>query len=178
VAGHVLVLGGQRSGKSRYAEGLVVASGRRLVYLATAQAGDAEMARRIADHRPRRGDRWSLVEEPLDLAGALARASGRDSAVLVECLTLWLSNLFGAGRSADTETDALVTALARAEGPVVLVSNEVGSGVIPDNALARDYADALGVLNQRIAAAADRVVLVAAGLPLTLKPYQQMDIAL
>jgi adenosylcobinamide kinase/adenosylcobinamide-phosphate guanylyltransferase len=178
VPSHVLVLGGQRSGKSRYAEGLVTASGGKPVYLATAEPGDGEMTRRIAAHRARRGEGWRLVEEPLDLAGALAIASQSGTTVLVECLTLWLANLMAAERPIEAETEALIDALRRAEGAVALVSNEVGSGIVPENALARRYADALGVLNQRIAATVDHVVLVAAGLPLILKPRQQTEIAL
>ncbi len=178
MANRVLVVGGQRSGKSRYAERLVAASGRAPVYLATATAGDGEMAERIAAHRRRRGEGWRTVEEPLDLAEALLGESRADTAVLVECLTLWLSNLFGAGRDSDAEADRLIAALRHAAGPVVLVSNEVGSGVMPDNALARRYADALGTLNQRVAAVATHVVLVAAGQPLTLKPGQPPEIAL
>jgi adenosylcobinamide kinase/adenosylcobinamide-phosphate guanylyltransferase len=168
----VLILGGQRSGKSRYAEALVTASGLAPVYIATAAAGDDEMRERIAMHRARRGAAWRTVEEPLELADALMRESGPGFHVLVDCLTLWLSNLMGAERDIDGEGDALVAALARITGPVVLVSNEVGLGIVPDNALARRYADELGILNQRLAAAADRVVLVAAGLPLVLKAEQ------
>ncbi|MCR4281604.1 MAG: bifunctional adenosylcobinamide kinase/adenosylcobinamide-phosphate guanylyltransferase [Bauldia sp.] len=168
----VLVIGGQRSGKSRYAEELVIAGGLAPVYLATGSAGDGEMGERIAAHRACRGEAWRTVEEPLDLAGALARESGPGFHVMVDCLTLWLTNLMGAERDVDDETDRLVSALARVAGPVVLVSNEVGSGIIPANALARRYADALGILNQRVAAAVDRVVLVTAGLPLTLKAEQ------
>jgi adenosylcobinamide kinase/adenosylcobinamide-phosphate guanylyltransferase len=136
------------------------------------------MTRRIAAHRARRGEGWRLVEEPLDLAGALAIASQSGTTVLVECLTLWLANLMAAERPIEAETEALIDALRRAEGAVALVSNEVGSGIVPENALARRYADALGVLNQRIAATVDHVVLVAAGLPLILKPRQQTEIAL
>ena len=178
MATRVLVVGGQRSGKSRYAERLVAASGRAPVYLAVATAGDGEMAARIAAHRGRRAEGWHTVEEPLDIAAALARESRPDIAVLVECLTLWLSNLMGAGRDIEAETDRLVEALGRAAGPVVLVSNEVGGGIMPDNALARRYADALGVLNQRVAAVATQVVLVAAGQPLILKPSQQPEVTL
>ncbi len=174
----VLVVGGQRSGKSRYAERLVATSGHAPVYLAIAAAGDGEMAERIAAHRGRRAEEWRTVEEPLDIATALARESRPATAVLVECLTLWLSNLIGAGRDIDAATDKLVDALERVAGPVVLVSNEVGSGIMPDNALARRYADALGSLNQRIAAVADTVVLVAAGQPLILKPSQQPEVRL
>jgi adenosylcobinamide kinase/adenosylcobinamide-phosphate guanylyltransferase len=168
----ILVLGGQRSGKSRHAEQIVAASGLAPVYVATATAGDDEMAARIALHRDRRGAAWRTVEEPLDLAAAILRESGPGFHVLVDCLTVWLSNLMGAGRDADAEGDALVAALVRVTGPVVLVSNEVGLGVVPDNALARRYADALGILNQKVAAAADRVILMAAGLPLVLKAEQ------
>jgi adenosylcobinamide kinase/adenosylcobinamide-phosphate guanylyltransferase len=165
----VLVLGGQRSGKSRYAEGLVAASGLSPVYLATATAGDAEMADRIARHRARRGGAWSLVEEPLDLTGALRRAARADRAILVDCITLWVSNLLGCGRRPEAEADRLATALSGLVGQVVFVSNEVGAGIIPANALARRFADDLGTLNQRMAAAADEVVLMVAGLPLFVK---------
>ncbi len=173
----VLVVGGQRSGKSRYAETLVAESGLAPVYLAIATAGDAEMAERIDTHRSRRGVTWRTIEEPLDIAAVLARESRPGTVVLVECLTLWLSNLMGAGRNIDIATEGLIAALEQAAGPVVLVSNEVGAGIMPDNALARRYADALGVLNQRIAAVATRVVLVAAGQPLTLKPSPQQEIS-
>lgn len=168
-ASRVFVLGGQRSGKSRHAETLVEESGLHPLYLATATAGDGEMAKRIAAHKARRGGAWKTIEEPLDLPGALAAHSTAGTATLVDCLTLWLSNVMAAGRDTDDEGARLIDALARAGGLVVLVSNEVGAGIIPDNALARRYADALGLLNQRVAAAADTVILVAAGLPLTLK---------
>ena len=166
---HTLVLGGQRSGKSRHAEQLVLASGKPSVYIATATAGDGEMAERIRQHRDRRGVAWQTVEEPLDLPGALLRAAGPGTAVLVDCLTLWLTNLIAADRSLDTDMEGLTAALAEVKGQVVIVTNEVGSGIIPDNALARRFADALGTLNQRVAAAVDRVVLVAAGIPLVVK---------
>jgi adenosylcobinamide kinase/adenosylcobinamide-phosphate guanylyltransferase len=168
----VLVIGGQRSGKSRYAEGLVAASGLAPVYIATAAAGDGEMGERIAMHRARRGASWRTVEEQLDLADVLLRESGPGFHVLADCLTVWLSNLMAAERNVGVAVDGLVAALARVTGPVVLVSNEVGLGIVPDNALARRFADELGVLNQRLAEAVDRVVLVAAGLPLVLKPEQ------
>ena len=168
----VLVIGGQRSGKSRCAEELVTGSGLSPVYLATAASGDGEMRERIATHRARRGEGWRTVEEPLDLAGALARETGEGFHVLVDCLTLWVTNLIGANRSVDDETSRLLEVLARITGPVVLVSGEVGLGVIPANALSRRFADALGMVNQRVAAVVDRVVLVAAGLPLVLKAEQ------
>jgi adenosylcobinamide kinase/adenosylcobinamide-phosphate guanylyltransferase len=173
-AGRTLVLGGQRSGKSRYAEALVLASGRVPVYLATAARddNDADMAGRIALHRARRDARWHTVEEALDLAAAIEREAGEGYHVLVECLTVWLSNLMMAESDIEAETARVCATLALVRGDVTLVSGEVGLGIIPDNALARRYADALGVLNQQVAAVADRVVLVAAGLPLILKSAQ------
>lgn len=164
-----LVLGGQRSGKSAYAERLVEAQPGTCVYLATAQPHDGEMARRIAEHQARRGGRWATVEEPLDLPGALAEAAGPDRTVLVDCLTLWLSNLLGHERDVAGERSRLCDLLARLDGPAVLVSNEVGQGVIPDNKLARSFVDEAGRLHQAVAAAAARVVFVTAGLPQTLK---------
>ena len=161
-----LVLGGQRSGKSLHAESLIDGAARK-VYIATAQAGDGEMAARIDAHRSRRGDGWRTIEEPLDLAGALKSADG--DAVLVDCLSLWLANVLGANGDVAAETEKLALALKEAHMPVVLVSSEVGLGIVPDNALARAYADALGTLNQRIAQVADRVVLVTAGLAQRLK---------
>jgi len=164
------VIGAQKSGKSRYAEGLVLASGLDPVYMATATAGDAEMVARIAAHRARRGEKWCLIEEPVDIGQALSSAARPQRIVLVECLTLWLANLMQVDRPVEAEFDALADALNRISGPVVLVSNEVGAGIVPDNQLARRYADHLGTLNQKVAAVADKVVLVAAGLPLVLKP--------
>jgi adenosylcobinamide kinase / adenosylcobinamide-phosphate guanylyltransferase len=163
-----LVLGGARSGKSRYAEAAVEAAVRCGTYCATAEAGDAEMAARIAAHRARRGRFWQTIEVPLELPAAIAAAApGRP--LLVDCLTLWLSNLLCAGRPVERETDALATALGRAAGPVVLVANEVGMGLVPETPLGRRFRDAAGRLNQEMAALADRVVFVAAGLPLVLK---------
>lgn len=175
---HVLVIGGQRSGKSRYAEGLLLRSGRMPVYLATATPGDREMAERIASHRSRRGPDWQTIEEPLELADALVAATESNRAVLVDCLTLWLSNLLEARRDAAGETDRLISVLAEVSAPVVLVSNEVGSGIIPANALARRFADLHGVLNQRVAEAVGRVVLMAAGQPLQVKPALAAELAL
>ena len=163
-----LVLGGARSGKSRYAESLIAATPPPWVYVATAQALDAEMAERIAHHRKRRGDGWHTIEEPHDLQDAIDAAPA-GAAVLVDCLTLWLTNRMLAEANMEVETGRLEAALARRNGLTVLVSNEVGSGIVPDNALARRFADLQGRLNQRIAERAERVVLVVAGLPLTLK---------
>jgi adenosylcobinamide kinase/adenosylcobinamide-phosphate guanylyltransferase len=164
-----LVLGGQRSGKSLYAERAVLSTGRAPVYLATASAGDAEMAERIEKHRFRRGSAWRVHEEALDIARALHAACTPGACVLLDCLALWVSNLLGCGRNPAAEADRLVATLGEVRGEVVIVSNEVGSGIVPANALARRYADDLGQLNQRIAAVADEVVLMVAGLPLFLK---------
>ncbi len=164
-----LVLGGARSGKSAYAESLVEAASGDPVYIATGAAGDAEMAARIADHKARRGARWRTVEEPLDLAGALEREAVGGRVVLVDCLTLWLTNVVGAGGDPAAEESRLVRTLDEVGAPVVLVSNEVGLGIVPDNALARAFRDHAGRLNQEVAGVADRVVFIAAGLPLTLK---------
>lgn len=167
-----LVLGGIRSGKSAYAERLVTARGNG-IYLATAEARDAEMARRIESHKERRGEIWTTVEAPLDLVAALREMSGPEIPLLVDCLTVWLANLMEAGRDPEAETRCLIAALSELPGPVVLVSNEVGLGGISPNALARAFADSLGTLNQSVALVADRVVLVAAGLPLVLKDVSQ-----
>jgi adenosylcobinamide kinase/adenosylcobinamide-phosphate guanylyltransferase len=165
-----LVLGGARSGKSAYAEALIVpGAGTAGLYLATGEASDAEMAQRIAHHRARRGAGWTTVEEPLALAEALTRHASADRPVLVECLTTWVNNLMYAERDAEAAGRALVAALPTLAGPVVLVSNEVGHGIVPDNPLARRFRDVVGRLNQAVAASAQRVVLVAAGLPLVLK---------
>ena len=165
-----LVLGGARSGKSAYAEGLIRAAAPIATYLATAEAGDGEMSERIAHHRAVRGAAgWITIEEPLDLVGTLRRVTRTDRPVLVDCLTLWLSNLMHAERDIAAETAALAACCAGLAGPVVLVSNEVGQGIVPDNALARAFRDHAGRLHQAIAATADRVVFVTAGLPMVLK---------
>ena len=164
-----LVLGGARSGKSVFAERLVDDSDLAPVYLATATAGDDEMRLRIDHHRARRGPHWHTVEEPLDLVGALCRERARERAVLVDCLTLWLSNLMHAGRDPATESARLADWLRAASGPIVLVSNEVGLGLVPETPLGRSFRDAQGRLNQDVAAAVSDVVFVAAGLPLWLK---------
>ena len=164
-----LVLGGARSGKSAFAEKLVVDSGLAKVYLATATAGDDEMKARIARHRTQRGEGWTTVEEPLALVDALTREATRGRAVLVDCLTLWLSNLMLAERDPDVEARRLTRFLGVARYPVVLVSNEVGLGLVPDTPLGRSFRDAQGRLNQIVAALVPNVVFIAAGLPLWLK---------
>lgn len=163
-----LVTGGARSGKSLYAETLALSMPGQPVYVATAEALDDEMAERIAIHRARRDARWRDVAAPVDLSGALAESDG-GGARLVDCLTLWLSNLMFSGRDWRAEGAALVQSLHAQAAPVVLVTNEVGMGIVPDNRLSRDYRDALGSLNQMIGHAADRVVLVVAGQALTIK---------
>jgi adenosylcobinamide kinase/adenosylcobinamide-phosphate guanylyltransferase len=162
-----LVLGGARSGKSRFAEGQALASGLDVVYVATGEARDDEMAARIAHHRARRPANWRSVEEPLALSDALRRAAADRTCLLVDCLTLWLTNAMLAERM--DEVGTLLDTLPELPGHTILVSNEVGWGIVPENALARRFRDEQGRLNQRVAALADRVTLVAAGLPLALK---------
>lgn len=178
-----LIIGGARSGKSTHAERLADESGLRVVYVATAQVLDGEMERRVAVHRARRPADWGLVESPLNLAETLRHHARSDTCLLVDCLTLWLSNLLFAGDAArqaeagqaidcrlfSGETRALIETLPELPGQVIMVSNEVGCGVVPMHAVSRLFADEQGRLNQRIAAVCDRVTLVAAGLPLRLK---------
>jgi len=166
-----LILGGQRSGKSRLAETLIEDAAGGGLYLATAEARDGEMTDRIATHRARRGPDWETIEEPLDILGQIREHADPGRPVLVDCVTLWLSNLMAAGRNPESEVETLARGLDGLAGPVVFVSNEVGLGVIPANALARSFADAAGLANQRLAACADRVVFTAAGLPLVLKGH-------
>lgn len=168
-----LVLGGARSGKSTYAEGLIARSGPEAVYIATAEPHDDEMADRIARHRERRGSGWTTVEEPLALAAVLRDASVPGRAVLVDCLTLWLSNLMAAEVNVEAAAAELCATLAALPGPIVLVSNEVGLGLVPDTPLGRRFRDAQGRLNQLVAAAVPSVVFVAAGLSLVLKSPAQ-----
>jgi adenosylcobinamide kinase/adenosylcobinamide-phosphate guanylyltransferase len=163
-----LVLGGARSGKSRYAEWLISTYPKPWVYIATAEAKDSEMAERIAAHRARREEGWQTVEAPHELPEALAAAPG-DAAVLVDCLTLWLSNLMLGNFKVDVMIARLEQALAKRQGPTVLVSNEVGLGIVPDNELARRFRDTQGNLNQQIAANAARVIMMVAGIPVAVK---------
>ncbi|MEQ1615404.1 MAG: bifunctional adenosylcobinamide kinase/adenosylcobinamide-phosphate guanylyltransferase [Hyphomicrobiaceae bacterium] len=164
----ILIIGGARSGKSRRAEARLAAFVGQPIYIATAQALDTEMERRISRHRDRRGPEWALRETPLDLVQALLETDGRGPR-LVDCLTLWLSNLMHADRDWQKETTTLAAVLARQHAPVILVSNEVGQGIVPDNALARAFRDAAGLINQQISEAADEVEFVVAGLPIKLK---------
>jgi adenosylcobinamide kinase/adenosylcobinamide-phosphate guanylyltransferase len=167
-----LILGGARSGKSRFAEQLSEAFPAPRLYLATAEAGDAEMAARIARHQERRGDAWVTQEEPLELAPAIRAAQGRFRVILVDCLTLWLGNLLGQGlEGEDLEAEGrdLAAAAATTATPLILVSNEVGWGIVPDNPLARAFRDQAGRLHQQLAAVVDLVAYVMAGLPLVLK---------
>ncbi|NKB50602.1 MAG: bifunctional adenosylcobinamide kinase/adenosylcobinamide-phosphate guanylyltransferase [Alphaproteobacteria bacterium] len=172
-----LVLGGARSGKSRHAETLVLghaeAIGQQPVYIATAEARDGEMAERIAEHRARRGDTWRTEEAPQALSDALAGCAISDQPILIDCLTLWLTNIMLAELDIAAETASLLDSLGRATGPVVCVANEVGLGIVPDNALGRAFRDQAGHLNQQVAARADRVDFIAAGLPITLKTLSQ-----
>ncbi|MFW7266437.1 bifunctional adenosylcobinamide kinase/adenosylcobinamide-phosphate guanylyltransferase [Gluconacetobacter sp. Hr-1-5] len=163
-----LVLGGARSGKSRYAESVVRARPGPWVYIATGRAWDAEMRDRIVRHRQERGDGWLTVEEPLALARALRHAGDRP--VLVDCLTLWLTNLLLEERDIPAATAELQEALSVRKAMTVLVGNEVGLGIVPDNALARRFRDEAGWLHQTIAAYADKVVLTVAGIPMVAKP--------
>ncbi|NDV87706.1 bifunctional adenosylcobinamide kinase/adenosylcobinamide-phosphate guanylyltransferase [Aurantimonas aggregata] len=166
----VFVLGGARSGKSAFAERRIVESGLAPVYLATGQAFDAEMKARIGAHQARRSASWRTVEAPLDLVAAIEREAAPETALLVDCLTLWVTNLMLAERDVDAESERLGECLrARPKGLVVLVSNEVGLSIVPENAMARRFRDHAGRLHQIVAAACDEAIFIAAGLPLQLK---------
>lgn len=165
-----LILGGARSGKSAYAQGLAEAHAPERLYLATATPGDEEMAARIARHRADRGQGWTTLEEPLELASALLAHARAGRVVVVDCLTLWLSNLMLAGRDPGPAVTALAEAIGGLEGPAILVSNEVGMGLAPTHKLGREFRDWQGRANREIGAACDAVIFVAAGLPLQLKP--------
>lgn len=162
-----LVLGGARAGKSRFAEELIERAGRPALYLATAEPRDEEMRARIAAHRARRGRHWTTLEEPVEIVNALLAEAARP--VLIDCLTLWLSNLMDAQRDIGFEIERLLSVLPRLQTPAVIVANEVGLGIVPENAMAREFRDHAGRLNQGVARIAQRVVFMAAGLPLFLK---------
>lgn len=178
-----LIIGGARSGKSRLAETRALESGLAVVYIATAHALDAEMERRVAHHRARRPAHWGCIESPLDLAATLRTHAQADTCLLVDCLTLWLTNLFFSGQAAAQaeagaaidcavlagETQALLDTLPTLPGRIILVSNEVGCGIVPMHPVSRVFADEQGRLNQNVAAVCEHVTLVAAGLPLELK---------
>lgn len=166
----VLVLGGARSGKSRIAQDLAEAHPGPLTFVATAEVFDAEMADRVACHKADRGSRWSLAEVPLDLPQFLAGEQARSATILVDCLTVWLGNLMHHERDVPTAMGVLLAALqSPRSAPIYLVSNEVGQGIVPDNAMARAFRDHAGRLNQRVASVADEVLFVTAGLTHVLK---------
>lgn len=168
-SGITLVLGGARSGKSSFAEKLILSSGLKPVYLATGRAMDEEMSERISIHQDRRGKAWETIEEPLALTDALRQCASGGRAVLVDCLTLWVTNLMMAKADVMRECEDLIAALPGLDAPVVFVSNEVGLGIVPENKMAREFRDLAGSVNQRIAIACDEAWFVAAGLPLSLK---------
>ncbi|MGO4573241.1 bifunctional adenosylcobinamide kinase/adenosylcobinamide-phosphate guanylyltransferase [Microvirga sp. 2TAF3] len=174
----VLVLGGARSGKSRTAQNLAETASATRVFVATAQAFDDEMRERIAHHRAGRDGRWQTCEAPVELAEAIRREAGPDRVVLVDCLTLWLSNILLAERDPGQDTEALALAVREVTGPVILVSNEVGHGIVPATPLGRVFRDAQGRLNQRMAEICEAVIFVAAGCPLLLKPAPVLDLTL
>ncbi|WP_448658786.1 bifunctional adenosylcobinamide kinase/adenosylcobinamide-phosphate guanylyltransferase [Sphingomonas sp. CJ99] len=163
------ILGGARSGKSRRAQMLAESVPGTHVFIATAQAFDAEMADRIDRHRQDRDQRWQTVEAPVDLSGALRIHAGTDQVVLIDCLTLWLSNILLARADVEGAIDSLADTLIQVQGDLFVVSNEVGLGIVPDNALARQFRDHAGRLHQRVAAAADHVEWMAAGLSIRMK---------
>jgi adenosylcobinamide kinase/adenosylcobinamide-phosphate guanylyltransferase len=164
---HTLVLGGAASGKSAVAEGRVLATGLNPIYVATAQAYDTEMQDKVALHRAQRGGKWTTVEQPINIAPTLAKATPLD-AVLIDCATLWLTNLMLSDTDISTAEASLMQALANCQSPVTIVSNEVGQGIVPENAMARRFRTIQGRFNQRMAAAVGTVLFVTAGLPQTL----------
>jgi adenosylcobinamide kinase / adenosylcobinamide-phosphate guanylyltransferase len=168
----LLILGGARSGKTRMALARADESGLTKIYVATAAAWDAEMRERIALHKAERGAEWTTIEEQRALAAVITEQARPGAIILIDCLTLWLTNILLAEEDCDARIDQLAGAMAMVAGPIILVSNEVGLGIVPDNALARRFRDLQGRLNQRMAAVCDDVIFVAAGLPLTLKPQR------
>lgn len=164
-----LILGGARSGKSSRAQSLAEAAAPRRVFVATAEALDEEMESRISRHQEDRGEGWRTIEAPLDLVSVIGDSSHSDEFVLIDCLTLWLSNIFHHDRDVETEVAALCEALRASPAQIALVSNEIGLGLVPETPLGRAFRDAQGRLNQKVAAVCDHVEFVAAGLPLKLK---------
>jgi len=173
-----LILGGIRSGKSRYAEKAAKATGKPVTYIATAQNNDPDMQRRIATHQLRRPSDWQLIEEPITLSNALEQAASKDACILVDCLALWLNNLYYfQPDQSDNDAAAIIGQLcievvdnvSQFPGDIILVSNEIGLGIIPENKLAREYGDRLGELNQAVASVCDRVVFCVAGIPQIIK---------
>ena len=175
LAGTTLILGGARSGKSAYAEKLILATSLSPIYIATAQAHDEEMRLRIAGHQDRRGTGWTTIEEPLALCEILINRSDQTHIILVDCLTLWLSNLMMADKNIEEESGRLAGLIPNLAGPVVFVSNEVGMGLVPETTLGRTFRDHQGRLNQSIAQVADTVSFIAAGYPLHLKTPQMTE---
>lgn len=169
IIGTTLILGGARSGKSAYAEQLALSANLHPVYIATAQPHDDEMANRITIHQNRRGSEWTTIEQPLELCDALKDAAKASNIILVDCLTLWLSNLMMAKRNIEEETANLTALMPTLGAPVIFVSNEVGMGLVPETAIGREFRDHQGKLNQAVAKAADTVSFIAAGYPITLK---------
>ena len=170
----VLILGGVRSGKSRYAQQLAGDIGNRVLFLATAEAGDDEMKRRIAKHKSSRPESWRTIEEQLDIASALRRNSAHSDAVIIDCITIWLSNLLMHNEKLSEQEmtmgiDRLIDAYEQGEATYIIVSGEVGMGIVPEHPLGRVFRDYLGLANQRLAANADRVVLMVAGIPVDVK---------
>ena len=165
-----LILGGARSGKSRYAQQLAERCSAQRVFIATAEALDDEMQHRIERHIADRGDSWRTVEEPLDLVAAIELNCKMENVVVVDCLTLWLSNVMLGGLDVNAECERLAESVAATDAPLIVVSNEVGMGIVPESTIGREFRDYQGRLNQLVAASANSVVLVAAGIPLVMKP--------
>lgn len=168
-----LILGGARSGKSAYAEHLAQQCPKDInskqIYIATAEIHDPDMFSRIKAHQERRGQDWKTIEQPLEIADSINSLANKNTIILVDCLTIWLSNLMQETRDIIKETEHLIATIEKTDGQIIFVSNEVGLSIVPENKLARDFRDEQGILNQKLAKAADHVVLVTAGLPLILK---------
>ncbi|MBR9866572.1 MAG: bifunctional adenosylcobinamide kinase/adenosylcobinamide-phosphate guanylyltransferase [Oceanospirillales bacterium] len=164
------IIGGARSGKSSYAENLARNSGSDVIYIATAQAYDDEMQRRIQQHKNQRPGAWVTVEEPIEISDVIRNESAVNNCLLIDCLTLWVTNLLSADKDITDYKDRLVDAIGRVKGDIILVSNETGMGVVPMGELTRRYCDEAGWLHQKIAALADQVVLMVAGIPVVIKP--------